>query len=179
MDNPSVNGKSNKICKYFATNGHCFYGENCQFVHAKGKVESPLSGKVEETYLHRWLCIFCFVLIVMKERPVWKMWHQHISFHNVNGTLVPCTCPESLVFRPWQFSTRSWVCKGPFYSSIKFLAYCSIANLRYASEESWDPSIVFLQSEIYGMLQALFSFAAPFFSSYFFGQFILISIHFN
>eukprot|EP00794_Sanderia_malayensis_P007462 gene7462-8285_t len=43
MDNSSANGKSSKICKYYATNGHCFYGENCQFVHAKGKVESPLS----------------------------------------------------------------------------------------------------------------------------------------
>ncbi len=45
MDKPVVNGKSAKLCKYYATNGHCFYGENCQFVHAKGKIESPLSGE--------------------------------------------------------------------------------------------------------------------------------------
>lgn len=43
MDKSSINGKNGKICKYFSSTGECFYGENCQFVHARGKVESPLS----------------------------------------------------------------------------------------------------------------------------------------
>jgi len=40
METQVVNGKIGKLCKYFANNGFCFYGESCQFVHAKGKVES-------------------------------------------------------------------------------------------------------------------------------------------
>ena len=44
MEAPAVNGKIGKICKYFANSGYCFYGENCQFVHAKGKVESTVTG---------------------------------------------------------------------------------------------------------------------------------------
>eukprot|EP00112_Aurelia_sp_Birch-Aquarium-sp1_P006214 Seg1690.2 transcript_id=Seg1690.2/GoldUCD/mRNA.D3Y31 product="PAN2-PAN3 deadenylation complex subunit pan3" protein_id=Seg1690.2/GoldUCD/D3Y31 len=43
MENSAVNGKIGKICKYFASSGYCFYGDSCQFVHSKGKVESPLS----------------------------------------------------------------------------------------------------------------------------------------
>ena len=47
MEAPAVNGKIGKVCKYFTNNGYCFYGENCQFVHAKGKVESTLSGNLD------------------------------------------------------------------------------------------------------------------------------------
>ena len=46
MENSAANGKIGKICKYFASSGYCFYGDSCQFVHSKGKVESPLSGKI-------------------------------------------------------------------------------------------------------------------------------------
>ena len=37
------------LCRYFANNGYCFYGEQCQFSHAKTSSRTP--GKHTLTFV--------------------------------------------------------------------------------------------------------------------------------
>ena len=34
------------LCRYFATDGKCFYGDSCQFVHAKPGAGASQSGEL-------------------------------------------------------------------------------------------------------------------------------------
>lgn len=41
------------LCRYFAADGQCFFGESCQFVHAKPGRGSSQSGWFNLNYDHQ------------------------------------------------------------------------------------------------------------------------------
>ena len=58
MSAASVPQKKSALCRYFASSGTCFYGDNCQFTHAGDTNQFPpekltrdITGKFGHIYL--------------------------------------------------------------------------------------------------------------------------------
>jgi hypothetical protein len=55
--NPMNGQKKSSICRYYALDGICFYGTDCQFLHSNNDSNNPLSHLPQEsrlqTYLHQ------------------------------------------------------------------------------------------------------------------------------
>lgn len=47
------------LCRYFATDGKCFFGDSCQFVHAKPGAGSSQTGEL--VYLPLLGLLVCFI----------------------------------------------------------------------------------------------------------------------
>ena len=55
------------LCRYYSANGYCFYGDQCQFVHAKPSSNDGRTGTVNtiENLDCFSLCMFLYIVFIL------------------------------------------------------------------------------------------------------------------